>query len=681
MSGGSGDPIAFVYTDVDPNPNAGTNVDAVSADGEIVAGDIFGGNYFFPSVIYGSFVENLATGVVTDISDANGSGASVVALSADGGIVAGNYTNFSGVGAAFVENVATGVTTEVADPLGAMGTSVIGMSDDGALVVGDYVSASGYEYGFVETVATGQFAAVVDPNGNNALPAAISGDGQFVVGRYLNSSGAFNGFVQNLATGADTVVSDPNADGDNTIVTAITADGGMVAGWYDSASGDTVGFVENLATGVYTDVSDPNAGSINNAGTLTEVEHISADGSTVAGEYYNSGAEEQGFVETLATGVYTDIVDPNQNTSPTVEGSSVQAIDANGATVVGAYSNAASNQWVGYVATAPCYVRGASILTERGEVAVERLVVGDRVVTASGGSRPVVWLGRRRLDLTRHPAPEKVWPVRMSAGAFGEGAPHRDLWLSPGHNIARDGVLIPAAALVNGASVAQIKTATVEYWHVELDAHDIMLAEGLPAESYLDTGNRTGFENGGAFIEAHPDFAPKHWAETCLPLVNQGGQLDRARAHLRARLPLLGFAVTTEADPHLLADGRRVEPLRLDTRRLAFLPPPESRSILLRSRSFLPAYSSLANADMRELGVSVARLQIDGVDVALDDPRLDRGWQDCEREDSRPARRWTNGAATLPERARRVVIDLAGDGLYWHKPGDRAAGSAIGASA
>ncbi len=88
---------------------------------------------------------------------------------------------------------------------------------------------------------------------------------------------------------------------------------------------------------------------------------------------------------------------------------------------------------------------------------------------------------------------------------------------------------MPISALINGVSIVQIEQDVVEYWHVELDAHDILLAEGLPAESYLDCGARAAFVNGGAFIEAHPDFRPKHWAETCLPLVKQGPAVARTK--------------------------------------------------------------------------------------------------------------------------------------------------------
>ena len=138
---------------------------------------------------------------------------------------------------------------------------------------------------------------------------------------------------------------------------------------------------------------------------------------------------------------------------------------------------------------------------------MERLQVGDRAVALLGqGYAEIRWLGHRRLDLRAHPAPDTVQPIRILAGAFGEGQPLRDLRLSPGHALYVDGVLVQAVRLVNGASIVQEAVDAVTYWHVELERHDVLLAEGLPAESYLDTGNRAGFASGEAigFVRGGP---------------------------------------------------------------------------------------------------------------------------------------------------------------------------------
>jgi Hint domain len=99
-----------------------------------------------------------------------------------------------------------------------------------------------------------------------------------------------------------------------------------------------------------------------------------------------------------------------------------------------------------------------------------------------------------------------------------------------------DGVLIPIRHLVNGTTVAQEQVDEITYWHVELESHDVIMAEGLPCESYLDTGNRGAFENGGAPVQLHPDFARwRREASACAPLVVTGPNLEQVRAGLAGR--------------------------------------------------------------------------------------------------------------------------------------------------
>ena len=167
----------------------------------------------------------------------------------------------------------------------------------------------------------------------------------------------------------------------------------------------------------------------------------------------------------------------------------------------------------------------------RGDVPVEHLVVGDLAVTAGGATRPITWLGSRTLDCTRHPRPAEIMPVRIAAGTFGEGRPARDLWLSPGHSVCLDilgEVLIPAIALVDGTAVAQVSVDTVIYWHVELDSHEVILAEGLPSESYLEMGNRTFFAEADIVaLHASPDAQVKTHADFCRPFHDGGPVVDR----------------------------------------------------------------------------------------------------------------------------------------------------------
>jgi hypothetical protein len=178
------------------------------------------------------------------------------------------------------------------------------------------------------------------------------------------------------------------------------------------------------------------------------------------------------------------------------------------------------------------------IETVTGPRRVESLAVGDEVVTLLGGPGQIVWVGSRRVDCARHPRPETVWPVRIAAGAFGQGVPVRDLFVSPDHAVFINDVLVPARLLINGTSIVQVKRDHVKYYHLELPEHAAILAEGLAVESYLDTGDRWQFDD-GAVILLFPDFAAFTPAVTmawetrgAAPLVMTGKALDQAREWL-----------------------------------------------------------------------------------------------------------------------------------------------------
>jgi hypothetical protein len=182
--------------------------------------------------------------------------------------------------------------------------------------------------------------------------------------------------------------------------------------------------------------------------------------------------------------------------------------------------------------TLSCFATGTHVSTLTGEVAVENLREGDLIQVVTGrGHEPIVWIGHRRVDCRHHPRPEWVWPVRVSAGAFGPGRPYRDLWLSPDHAIYIGDVLIPAKYLVNDRTIVQVPMDAVTYYHVELPQHTVMLAEGLAVESYLDVGDRTNFANAPGPVALYPDFASRVWdAEGCAPLVVVGPELEAARS-------------------------------------------------------------------------------------------------------------------------------------------------------
>lgn len=186
-------------------------------------------------------------------------------------------------------------------------------------------------------------------------------------------------------------------------------------------------------------------------------------------------------------------------------------------------------------ATLLCFLEGTLIATPDGEKAVEDLRAGDVVLTASGGTTTVEWLGEQPVA-TATTNPAKVNPIRIRAGALGDNIPARDLLVSPDHAIGIDGYLVNASALINGSTVTregQMPGAGFTYFHVETGTHELLLAEGCPAETYVDFIGRDGFVNGAERTEAPAIVemaAPRISAARHLPPQIRARLDDRAEA-------------------------------------------------------------------------------------------------------------------------------------------------------
>jgi hypothetical protein len=321
-----------------------------------------------------------------------------------------------------------------------------------------------------------------------------------------------------------------------------------------------------------------------------------------------------------------------------------------------------------------CFAMGTRIATEGGDIAVEDLREGDHVITLQAGKavcQPVRWIGRRRLDLRNNPNAWAVAPVRIRAGAFTDGVPLRDLLVSPDHAVLVNGGLIPARQLINHMSICQETDRTsVEYFHIELESHSILLAEGLPVESYLDTGNRGFFGNSSEPVILHPGLpAGQHTiskSAACAEFVTDEASVRPIWQLLHDRAVACGFfqgpdTTTREADLRVVTGGREFLPVTTDAGRYIFALPAGSGSARLVSRSAASTGASPWLNDRRLLGVAIERIGLhttNGMqELPLDHPLLSHGWWDAERSGT-SLRRWTDGDAMIPLPGGPILLEV-----------------------
>jgi Hint domain len=208
-----------------------------------------------------------------------------------------------------------------------------------------------------------------------------------------------------------------------------------------------------------------------------------------------------------------------------------------------------------------CFLRGTRILTPGGEIPVEDLTIGALVETLNG-PLPVKWIGRQRFKKDSPSWHWSVAPIRVARFALSDQYPRRDLYLSPNHSLFIDDFLIPVEWLVNGRSIGLAMMddrEVIDYFHIELETHEVVFAEGAPAETLLITSDREDFANfveyerlyGGDERPAMQPFAPilkykggRGELERLLrlalsPVVDIRGPIQRARDRIAGRAELI----------------------------------------------------------------------------------------------------------------------------------------------
>jgi hypothetical protein len=187
-----------------------------------------------------------------------------------------------------------------------------------------------------------------------------------------------------------------------------------------------------------------------------------------------------------------------------------------------------------------CFLSGTRIATPDGEVTIDELSIGDMVTTASGEPKPIKWIGRnhyvRAASGAWHP---ELLPVKVAKFAIDDRTPHADLYLSAGHALYLGGLLIDVRHLVNGRSIVAGQHAdalTLDYFHIELEDHDVVFAEGAAAETF-GGDDRSGFHNAEEYERLYGASAGP--ARDFAPLASLNGGRQELRSRLRSA-PSLG---------------------------------------------------------------------------------------------------------------------------------------------
>jgi hypothetical protein len=184
-----------------------------------------------------------------------------------------------------------------------------------------------------------------------------------------------------------------------------------------------------------------------------------------------------------------------------------------------------------------CFLKRTRVRTTTGERAVEALAVGDLLPTCFNGIQPIQWIGRYRYtrsDVSK-PWVGAVLPVRIARSALAPNVPHSDLYVSQQHAIFADGELVRVGSLVNGATIALHDAndlSELEYYHIKLQSHDIIYAEGVPCETLLDV--EEGAVNFVEYLRMYG--SPSETAQPCILVLSFYSNRSKMKSHLRSAL-------------------------------------------------------------------------------------------------------------------------------------------------
>lgn len=267
------------------------------------------------------------------------------------------------------------------------------------------------------------------------------------------------------------------------------------------AAGDVLLILDNTANLTTAQASYPGAEVVLANGSLSLAN--SGDGialvDTASGDYvaFNYGNAVGGDQASSSSGFPGTTLIGADNVAMTPDGQSIQRDPAGDDNIVAGTATPA----------VLCFTEGTLISTPNGETRVEALEIGHEVVTSAGNVCRVLWLGRQTVQMRSARLPERLEPVRIFAGAFGNGLPHSDLIVTADHGMVIDGLVINASALVNGTTIDWMPLSALPrrltYYHIETEHHDVVLANGTPTETFVDYVGRHAFDNFQEYVDLY----------------------------------------------------------------------------------------------------------------------------------------------------------------------------------
>lgn len=334
-----------------------------------------------------------------------------------------------------------------------------------------------------------------------------------------------------------------------------------------------------------------------------------------------------------------------------------------------------------------CFLAGSMIKTIDGEVAVENIKVGDQVFIHTEEEGPsfqsVTWVGAKQCDVDPSmPNDQANYPIRILKNALGNNIPYKDMLVTSEHCLFINGQFIPVRMLVNNRSIYYDQSIlSYTYYHIELEKHAVIMADGALTESYLDTGNHT-FSYLNTDDPINFNQIKKSWEyDAAAPLVVERQIVEPIFDQYHHRAETLGIKLkykkpllTDDMDLHLITDQGEIIRTTLECKNNhhIFILPAAVESVRIMSRSSRPCDTIGPFVDdRRNLGVLIGKISLfnNQTTMTIDHHLKEKdlfGWNNLEPSSCR----WTNGNAYLSlqnfstELKKIMIIQILASGPY-----------------